>query len=327
MALDTVPWFIGGGAEHSPEVARLLAYTATGGAQGVTQAGDLRVAALAVPGTAVRIYPGSAVLPNRYPGGGQQSYMVRNESASTEVQIPATGSTGGATRYIILRVDDPQYPGQLTPADVKFGPYVRATYVSSITNLAYPHVVLAKIVQPANTGTITQAMITDLREVANPRTLEVVRPNPIIMSDTGLALGATGADGEVFPNAGGTQSIDIPTWATRVQIRAEWLGVRIPSSAGYGEYWAEYGPYLRPSTRAYTSQRFNWDADETSPVYRTNWIMHDDLYVPAAVRGTSQVFYMKGRILLDKVNKPALDAKSGVVMSVRFLELADPSDS
>ncbi|WIC90167.1 minor tail protein [Arthrobacter phage VroomVroom] len=325
MALDNVPWFIGGGAEHSPAVARLLGYAATQGATGIIQPSDLIVRALAVPGTAVRIGPGAATLYNRYPGATSQSYLVRNIS-DTNVEIPATGSGSGATRYIIIRVTDPQYGGQV-PADVLNGPYVEAVQVSSITNLPYPFVPLAKIVQPASTGTITQAMITDLREVANPREKSIVRPNAIVASDTGLSLGATGVDGEVFPNAGGTQTIDIPDWATRVQIRAEWLGVRLPSSAGWGEYWAEFGPYARPSVRQYSTQRFNWDADETSPVYRTNWILHDDVYVPAALRGTSQVFYMKGRIVLDKVNKPTLDAKSGVVLSVRFLEVADPSTS
>ncbi|WGH21366.1 minor tail protein [Arthrobacter phage Emotion] len=325
MALDSVPWFIGGGAEHSPSVARLLGYAATQGATGIIQPKDLIVRALSVPGTAVRIGPGAAVLYNRYPGATSQSYLVRNDS-DTNVEIPATGSGSGATRYIIIRIKDPQYSGQ-APADVRVGPYVEAVQVSSISNLAYPFVALAKIVQPASTGTITQAMITDLREVANPREKSFVRPEPIVTGDSGLALSATGADGELFPNAGGSQTIDIPEWATRAQIRAEWLGVRLPTSAGWGEYWAEFGPYARPSTREYSTQRFNWDADETSAIYRTNWILHDDVYIPADLRGTSQVFYMKGRIVVDKVNKPTLDAKSGVVLSVRFLEVADPSTS
>lgn len=218
MALDTVPWFIGGGAEHSPAIARQLAYAATNGATGINAATDLRVTALPTPGAFVRIMPGGGVMLNRYPGGGQQSYTVRNPSA-TDVDVSATGSAGGSTRYVILRVDDPEFGGQ-APANVVTGPYVRPVLVSSITNLAYPFVALAKIVQPANTATITQAMITDLREMANPRSPE--RTMYVAPVATNIYLSNTAwVD---FP--GVTENIRVPTWATYAVVTAQIGGLQ-----------------------------------------------------------------------------------------------------
>lgn len=327
MALDTVPWFIGGGAEHSPAVARMLAYSATNGATGINGPKDLQVTALPTPGAKVRIMPGGASMENRYPGGGQQSYTVRNISA-TDVDVPATGSASGATRYLIIRVDDPEFGGQ-APANLRTGPYVRAVLVTSITNLAYPFVPLAKIVQPANTATITKAMITDIREMANPREKQVMYPRPTLTTDpaAGMLLTATSADGEWFPNAGGEQYIDIPVWASRMQIEATWIGVLYgpEGSSGWGDYWVDYGPMVSPQKQQYSTHKFRWDMP-VGDYSRGNWELAHDVYVPAALRGATQVpFIMKAR--KENNATPKMDHRSGIILKVRFLEVADPSDS
>lgn len=326
MALDPVPWLVGGGAEHSPAVARMLAYMATSGASGIGQPGDLRVTALPTPGGAVRVAPGAGVLANLYPGGGQQSYIARNIS-STEATIPATGSSGGATRYLILRVDDPEYAGQ-APADPKVGPYVRFVLVGSTNNLAYPNVVLAKIVQPANTATITQAMITDLREVANPLSSVTLRARPTVAAET-ETLTVTATKGEWFPNAGAEQTIFVPPWATRAIIEATWIQVREPGGNSAGECWVEFGPWLAAGERKYSTQRFDWNTHNGTDVARAVWEVADDRYIPAEMRGTDQIFVMKGRVSLASVPgaRPQIDAKSGVKMRVTFLQVADPSTS
>jgi len=320
MALDNVPWFIGGGAEHSPSVARLLGFAATQGATGIIQPGDLLVRALAVPGTAVRIGPGAATMYNRYPGATSQSYLARNTS-DTNVEIPATGSGETATRYIILRITDPQFGGQ-APADVVNGPYVEAVHVSSITNLPYPFVPLAKIVQPASTGTITQAMITDLREVANPRVKDVIRANPTVTGDLGLVLANTTTAGEQFPN-GSAQDIEVPDWATRMIVRAEWHGVKYTSSSKYGHFWVEYGR-VGFGYEAET-QRFSWDTGSASMIYRTNWSLVDERVIPASWRGGSIRLWPQARVIGGSGGSITVDPTSGLSLSVRFLEVADPS--
>lgn len=327
MALDTVPWFIGGGAEHSPAVARMLAYAATNGATGVSAGSDLMVTALPTPGAFVRIMPGGAVLENRYPGGGQQSYMVRNASA-TDVAVPATGSSGGATRYLIIRIDDPEFGGQ-APANPRTGPYVRPVLVSSITNLAYPFVPLAKIVQPASTATITKAMITSIREVANPQEKQVIVPRPTLVTDptAGMLLTATATDGEWFPNAGGEQYIDVPKWATRMQIEATWIAVLYgpEGSTGWGDYWIDYGATVSAQKLKYSTHKFRWDMP-VGDYSRGNWELAADVPVPAELRGTTVPFIMKARKENSAV--PKMDHRSGVVLKVRFQQVADEvSDS
>lgn len=327
MALDSVPWFIGGGAEHSPAIARQLAYAATNGATGINAATDLRVTPLPTPGSFVRIMPGGGVMLNRYPGGGQQSYTVRNPSA-TDVPVSATGSAGGSTRYVILRVDDPEFGGQ-APANVVTGPYVRAVLVNSITNLAYPFLPLAKITQPANTATITAGMITDIRTLANPREKQVMYPRPTLITDpaAGMLLKATTADGEWFPNAGGEQYIDIPEWATRMQIEATWIGVLYgpEGSSGWGDYWVDYGPMVSAQKQQYSTHKFRWDMP-AGDYSRGNWELAHDVPVPPALRGATQVpFILKAR--KENNATPKMDHRSGVILKVRFLEVADLSDS
>lgn len=330
MALDTVPWMVGGGAEHSPAVARTLAFMATNGATGIGLPGDLRVSALTTPGGSVNVAPGAAVMLNRYPNAGQQSYIARNAS-TTAVTVSATGSGGGATRYVILRVSDPEFAGQ-PPVDPKVGPYTSLELVSSITGLAYPFVALAKIVQPANTAAITQAMITDIRAVANPRQSSVVVARPGVSSDAGLTLTAKTAypKGETFPNYGGptnngTHQIDVPEWATQMEIRAEWLSVRCAAQAGFGQMWVTFGPDGASANPTRYTQAFGWDADESGSPYRTNFIIHDTQSIPAAWRGTTIPFMLRANRLNTNAQAGVVQmtATSGITLSVRFLERPD----
>ena len=308
MALDTVPWFVGGGAEHSPSVARMLAYAATNGATGVISPEDLKVTALPTPGTAVRIMPGGAALLNRYPGATNQSYTVRNATA-TDVEVTATGSSGGATRYLLLRVDDPEFGGQ-APANPRTGPYVRPVLVSSITNLAYPFVALAKIVQPANTATITQAMITDLREVANPR----ARRDVLSAASTALTLTST-TTAQVWPSV--RPSIAIPEWAN-------WVNVIYHVSA-----FTQRGGAADAELRVYMGETpiggaVLLDLDAVGDGVRQTTFVTGSGTIPANLRGTNVLFGVKG-IRLAVANHPGIfgaDGSTHVAVDCQFEERA-----
>lgn len=341
MALDLTPWMIGGGAVHSVEVARLLAYASTSGAEGVVEPASLAVKAQSTPNGTVSVRPGAALILNRYAGGTQQTYVLRNPS-STSVTIPATGSTGGRTDAIIARVLDPQYEGA-APADPVTFNYARLERIASVPGnltdikqlgLTYPAILLAKITIPASTGTITSGMITDLREVALPRTKELVFPRPAVVGDAGLVLNSRDAHprGEWFPNFGGQDGngayyVDVPPWATRMQIRMEWLGVRYFPSAGYGLCWVTYGPGAGSTNPTYSTQAFQWDASGSSQTQRQNWVVHDERYIPAEMRGTRTAFI--GRANKTSPNTSAyngvvdLTSTSGMVFSVKFMEQAD----
>lgn len=234
MATDPTPWFVGGGAEHSPEVARGLAYAATNGSEGIARISDLKVNAQAVPNGTVQVLTGAALLLNRYAGGAGQTYSLRN-ATGTNVPINPTGSGGGRTDLIVARVLDPQYEGQ-PPANPTSFEYSRITVIQGVPagtkdaqdlNLAYPAIALAKVTLPASTGTVTQAMITDLRRVAQPRrerAMVTIFPTGKWQQGTGQVI-PTGSYASWPLTAAQRPKVYVPEWATRVDIVVHLSGV------------------------------------------------------------------------------------------------------
>lgn len=340
--IDDTPWLVGGGAEHSPEVARGLAYAATSGNEGIAKSADLRVLAQSVPNGSVRVMGGTASMLNKYAGGSGQTYIGRNAS-STTVNISPTTSAGGRTDLVVMRILDPQYEGA-APTNPNTFQYTRLTVIQGVSssikgvaslNLNYPAIALAKVTLPASTATVTQSMITDLREMANPRVQSQIETRPLWAGDntgTRLELYSRVAypAGEWWPNAGGqlgngVYNVDIPVWATRMQIEAEWLGVRMAANAGWGYVWVSYGPNAGSSTPTYYTQAYNWDANESN-TYRTNIKVAQEVAIPAAWRGTTQPFVGRGTKLnpaTGYAGKVELDTGSGMTLGVRFLEIPD----
>lgn len=235
MALDNTPWFVGGGAQHSPEVARTLSFASTRGAEGIVGIGDLKVQAQATPTTTVRVSPGAAIILNRYAGGGQQSYGLRN-ATQTDVAITATGSGGGRTDLIVARVLDPQYEGA-APADPTTFQYSRLVVIQGVPsgtktakelNLGYPAIALAKITLPASTATVTSGMITDLRRVAQPRR---DRAMVTVFPSATQSIPTTGYSSWPIQSAQ-RPLVSVPDWATRVDIVAHLSGVKFLQSGG-----------------------------------------------------------------------------------------------
>ena len=238
----TVPWFIGSnGALHSPEVARSLAYAATGGGEGVVSPLDMRVVALGVPGASVGILPGGAVMLNRSPGASYQSYVDR----VLATEFLAIGATGGVARHdlIVRRVQDPDYPGWNVPADPVNGPYATYAVITGVSancttakelNLNYPAIALARIDIPPLTGAIQQGHIVDLRKMANRR------------SERRVFMGQPGAQDLVsavsvnFPNTF-VPTVDIPQWATHYSLIAHLAGVNRVTGPAIGYLWALLG--------------------------------------------------------------------------------------
>lgn len=342
MAVDRVPYAVGGGAEHSPEIARQATYDSTGGNEGISSPGALRVLAQPVPNGSVRVIAGGSLLLNRYPGGAGQTYAARNATQTT-VNISPTSSAGQRTDLIVMRILDPQYEGN-PPADPNNFDYTRLVPIQGVPagiqefkelNLAYPAIALAKVTLPPSTATVTQAMITDLRKVAQPKrdTFEMTRA--LIGGDTGLLLGST-VDypvGEWFPNVGGQSNtgrydVKIPDWAVKMTIRCEWNQVLYPAKSGHGYVWVNYGPDANTATPTYYTQAYGWDADENANPYRTSFLVEQEVDVPAFMRGTVQQFIPKGTRNGDPAaypGRPTMTALSGITFKVTFKELADPN--
>lgn len=333
MAIDSTPWFVGGGAQHSPEVARLLAYAATSGAEGVVEPASLAVKAQSTPNGTVSVRPGAALILNRYAGGGQQTYVLRN-SSSTSIAIPATGSGGGRTDAIIARVLDPQYEGA-APADPVTFQYARIERIGSVPyglediselNLGYPAILLAKITLYANEGTIQQSMIKDMRKVAMPRRQTELRTHAMVSAESAVLSNKTAYpdQGQTWPVSTETAwgEIPIPKWATRMKIVMMWSGITVPPGDARGQLWVQVGATSNPNNVKTQAVSYN---GTNSPNYnRQTAIVADERYIPAALRGTSQKFYPRG----NAVEAPAaaywrLDGGSNLVLQIEFMESAD----
>ena len=335
MAVDSTPWFVGGGAEHSPEVARFLAYMATGAAEGVAAVADLKVTALPVPGGAVRVMPGGALIRNRYAGGGQQSYALRNPTA-TDVTIGSTGSAGGRTDLVVARVLDPQYEGQ-PPADPLAFDYARLRVIQGVPagtrtaqelNLGYPAVALARVTLPASTATVQAAHITDLREVANPKYHVEPRTHAQLNGDGQQLLTAQNAYpvGQYFPPLGGNggeskvHTIRIPEWATEMTIEARWLSVWLKEFSRKGAYWVTFDTVVK-NNPAYYTQSFAWASEDTSS--RQTWVAADTISVPEEYRGRDVHFALRAkRDGGNDFGEVYTDGASGTTLRVEFFERA-----
>src|ERR1044072_3838769 len=230
MTLEGVPWMVNA-AEHSAEVVRLMAYAATGAGEGVIGPLDCKVVASSIPNGQVHINSGGIVALNRFPGGGQQSYIIRNVGDEV-VALDPQGSSGVRYDLVAVIVEDPEYAGQPAPADPATGPYVRTAVYKNVGPTAstlaevdpdQPGYVLARVKFDASDGTVNPSDITDLREMVNPRSQSFTqtRQNTVIRTLTQTP--------QLFPPEA-EWDLDIPTWATSAVVKMFHTG--IPIGAG-----------------------------------------------------------------------------------------------
>jgi hypothetical protein len=282
MTWDSVPWFVGGGAQHSPEVARLVPYALSGGAEGIVESGDLKVVPLSVPGGGVRVLAGGALILNRAAGGAQQTYVGRNPTVD-QVTIAATGSGGSRTDLIVAQVEDPNMPGEpwQDPANPTVGPYIYTRVIPNVpagtTRLqdvagyeGRSAVTLARVTLPASTGTVTAAMITDLRKLARPRSERVV----VTAALPSAAVNLTSSSYIDWPNGG--VSVVVPEWATRAAVRIEMLAALLNANVG-GDFRAYVGGQM------VAEQGYNYDVGSSG-----------NERVPLLVAGTAPITKQTG---------------------------------
>lgn len=284
---DPVPWFVGGGAEHSPEVARLLAYVAAGDRAGVVSPGDCKVFAMDVPSNQARVAGGAVAVPNRAPSSGQQTYLMRN-AGDAFVTLTETSSAGPRTDLIYVIVEDPQYPGNPSPADPATGPYCRVAVLEGVpaatrqladVDATLTGYALALVTRPASTGIVEAGHITDLRGLLAPRTYTEVL----------TAIGPAAAQQFPSPQAvwpsTAKWSLRIPEWASRVSVIANLEGVSV-AAAGTGVLHVYY--------RDGSANLANINIRETGPAAR-GFTMGGQTTIPAAYRGTVQNVSFQGR--------------------------------
>src|SRR5699024_4166434 len=291
MAMERVPYLVGGGFEHSAEVMRAMLAASTSGAEGIVNAGDFKVRPLAVPGTSVRVAPGNDLIRNSY-GGGQAQTNACRAGSETAVPIEATGSAGSRTGLIVARIDDPTYQGgacdPLTFEAARFE-VIKGVPASTKTvaglGLTYPAIALARVKLPASTGTVTSAMITDLRSVALPRVQRHLFTHNLSVEETDGINPPPGEEmGEAWPHV--FWSFPILDWAARVRVRAILGGVRVEerSPNNFGQLFVRFGTV----ENGFSTQYGRWDNSMAGGITRQTFMVADDRTVPTSFRGRSE---------------------------------------
>jgi hypothetical protein len=297
MTWDPVPFAVGGGAQHSPEVFRALAFAATGGGEGVVLPGDLKVVPLATPGAGVQVSSGVAYITSRAANQQGQTYVPRNPTSDT-VAVPQTGSSGGVSRLVVARVEDPWVAGEPwdDPADPTVGPYVFSRLIDCPAGTRKLQAVaghandtgyaFARIDQPANTATITAAMITDLRQLAKPRTKTVtvrgvLTAQTVTLSDTAWVN---------FPS-GGIPGVEIPEWATHMSGRVSSTYGAV-SGSPYFNARAHMSASSMVTDTLFSEPTFDATSVPVTGQFRNPFELpaNGDFPVPARLRGTTQQF-------------------------------------
>ena len=363
MADFYVPYVING-SKHSARLFRRTFQQQVGEGSGVDRPGDLKVQALNIPGDGFRVAPGGGVAQSRdTSASSRESYGPVLDRELVVSGVPGTGSQSPRRDLVILEITDPEmesniYPEPTSPEGWQDGDnFARITVIPDVDSLVSPEarpvkrleqitngdwknvtgVTLAAINWPASTGTVSEAMLEDLRIVQSPFRSELAFARPRVREDDGPQNNLTERDksgGEYFPGGAGYANqveMDIPERATRMIIEADWLSViLLGGKNAWGNYWVEFGDEHRPKTwpgnrnYEFATQKFAFDTvGPVSGTYRANWRLMDNRAVPAKLRGKKATFVFKAGLAdaADK-NAIAMNSLSGLGLKVTFVESA-----
>lgn len=230
------------GYGYPAEAFRAEHYAATSGGNGVGSPTALKVHAQPAPDGTIRTNPGGATLKSTYAGQDEQSYHTYFGPRTVSVS-PTGSSAGGRTDLVVVQLCDPEhdnhwsYDGEYPiPADVAKDMEFQRIHVlegrDRTAHLDFPHALLAEINRPPNTTIVEPSHITDLRMLANPKTLMVPLVKNIGSADTHVA-GRTGNY-----NTLAEFQVDVPEWATTAVVDATLAGcfTRHPNGGVVGNF-------------------------------------------------------------------------------------------
>ncbi|MFE5969819.1 hypothetical protein [Streptomyces sp. NPDC056463] len=306
MPLIQPPMLTHGGT-HPARAMRMMIRDLARGSQGVTEAGDLKVRQLSTPGSAVRVGDGSSII--RGASWGQGAYTQYNVGD----HIVPVAPTGASARSDLLvhRVEDPEYEGNRDPAVDDVGYFHVIPNVGS-TATAVPvgmtAIPLARIDIPPNTATITDAMIRDLRRIANPR-----RDRLLYTAFPGSTQTLTYSDNKwrAWPSAA-RWTIPVPDWAVNVKAVTTFAGLRMDTADVYAAMQQVFG--ATPGQDTYI------DDDQGKNTRRVTVVLADNLGVSAAMRGTNQVLHVQTYMSKFETGNLAVDGATSLICDVEFNE-------
>lgn len=306
MTLIQPPMMVNGGT-HPARTMRMMIRDLSRGSQGVTEFNDLKVTQLTTPGAGVQVADGSGVV--RGASWGQGSYTQYNVGSAT-VDIAPTGASG-RTDLVVLRVEDPEYEGTRDPAADDIGyfhvvPNVSSTATQPPTGMtAIP---LARITLPANCATVTNAMITDLRSIANPR-----RTRELYTSFPSALDRITYQDNKwhTWP-AAAHWNIYVPVWAVSAKIVTTIAGLRLDTADVFAHMQQVFGTVQGQDTVI--------DDDQGANIRRNTVVLADSLSIPSSMRGTTQALYVQTYMSKAETGNLSVDAGTSLIADVEFEE-------
>ncbi|MGW3101307.1 hypothetical protein [Streptomyces sp. NPDC001100] len=262
------------GADHSARAMRLMIRDLARGRQGIAESEDLKVRPLPTPGPGVRVGDGSALVHGARPWQGA---YTQSNIGDAEVGISPTGSVA-RTDLIVLRIEDPEWEGERDPRTQEIG-YFHVVEAVTGEASAVPDgmtgIALARVTLPRNTGAITADMITDLRQIANPRTERLLR---VVHPTTTDKVPGKHGQWAAWPKEA-AWDLDIPTWATRATIVVTLSGLRSEAGPVYAELRTRLGERAAKATVV---------DDDGTTTRRSSVTLADDVAVPPAYRGSRQ---------------------------------------
>lgn len=317
---DPVPLAVDGGRIDGAALRR-LAYAASSGSEGIVSVGDLKVHELPLaPGGQVVIDSGAVVYRNRSAGVRNESYMA---SASQESRLDVAPNLTSSPRsdLVVIRVEDPQFPGWSAPpaVDAPTYQYSRPVIIPNVPaatkrfsqlqlQTPYSAYAAARIDIPAETSTITDDMIVDLRKMAQPRRQ---REHDRLDGPIGQI------DHADLRRLWNWISIDVPDWASAAIIRADLQNVQIRNSAFAGLLSAAIGPDAGPRART----RDTYINEQVFGSQRVSYVASDHVTIPASLRGTTQDFYMLGQ-RIGGAGILLAESDCQLIFDVEFIESA-----
>ncbi|MFI1735218.1 hypothetical protein ACH40E_39570 [Streptomyces acidicola] len=306
MTLINPPLLTHGGT-HAARAFRMMVRDLARGSQGVTEGDDLKVRQLSTPGAGVRVVDGSAVV--RGATGGQGSYTQYNVGNATVPMAP----TGASARsdLVCLRVEDPEYEGTRDPETDEIGYFHVVSNVAATTTTVpsgMTAVPLARVDLPANTSVITDSMIKDLRQIANPR-----RDRRLYTSFPGALSELKYSDNKWhnWPTAA-RWSIAVPTWATSAKLVTTVAGLRLTRADVFAAMQNVFGTVLGQNTAI--------DDDQGSQTRRNTVVLADSLAITAEMRGTTQTLYVQTYMSKIETGDLSVDASTSLIADVEFTE-------
>lgn len=335
----TTPWIIDGDVTHeilhNASDIRVANYFSLEGSEGVLGPLDLRVLELSTPGTSIRVMPGAYGILNRALAGSYEGY-VHKLLAEEQVPITATGAGSGRSDLVIRRIENPFLSGE--PWINTDGPFVTTHVIEGVDptttdvhdlGLGYSATTLARIDIPLSTGTITNAMITDLRSRAaagGQRVEGIVATDYVHETALGTNQWNTGAPSLdpsdiTFQNWPPSASWDVPIPSSATHVVSD-FEVKNAHLLG-GDTWGEMRLMINGVAQPKAPIDLNQDVD-FSGGYRQNLPIAGTYIVDPDDRGHVRNIHCEARVFDDPRVQGTIYSDIGTVAVLKLTFKRNP---